>query len=70
MTDAVHTKGGKIYIQLYHAGRATHSELTGGLEPWAPSAIAMRNEKIRQLGNIPYPQPKEMTLEDIKTTQK
>jgi len=36
----------------------------------APSAVAIRGEKIRDLGGISYTTPKEMTLEDIKTTQK
>ena len=70
VTDAVHQKGGKIFVQLYHAGRATHPELNGGHEPWGPSAIAIRNERIYQLNKIPFPAPKEMSLEDIQTVQK
>ncbi len=39
VVDAVHSKGGKILLQLWHAGRATHPKLNGNLEPWAPSPI-------------------------------
>ncbi len=27
VVDAVHSKGSKIFIQLWHSGRATHSKL-------------------------------------------
>ena len=40
ITDAVHTKGGKIFLQLWHCGRISHSSLLGGELPVAPSAIA------------------------------
>ena len=61
----MHKKGSLIYLQMYHAGRATHSKLNGGYEPWAPSAVALRGEKIHQLGKADYPTPKEMALKDI-----
>jgi N-ethylmaleimide reductase len=69
VTDEVHKKGGKLFLQLFHAGRVTHSGENGGYEPWAPSPIAIRGEKVYSLGGIDYPVPKEMTLEDIKTCQ-
>ncbi|CDK25402.1 unnamed protein product [Kuraishia capsulata CBS 1993] len=33
VTDAVHKKGGKIYCQLWHVGRATVAQLIGGIQP-------------------------------------
>ena len=40
VTDAVHAKGGRIFLQLYHAGRQSNSQLQpGGAEPVAPSAV-------------------------------
>jgi N-ethylmaleimide reductase len=54
---------------MYHAGRATHTDLNDGLEPWAPSALAIRAETIQALKGASYPVPKEMTPDDIKTTQ-
>lgn len=39
-TDAVHAKGGHIFLQLWHVGRVSHSDLQPGNElPVAPSAI-------------------------------
>lgn len=39
VTDAVHAKGGRIFLQLWHAGRQAHPANTGGEIPVAPSAI-------------------------------
>ena len=41
VTDAVHAKGGKIFAQLWHVGRVSHTSLQpNGQPPVAPSAIA------------------------------
>jgi N-ethylmaleimide reductase len=46
VTDAVHQKGGAIYIQLWHVGRISHPSLQPhGLDPVAPSAIAPRKQR-------------------------
>lgn len=40
VTDAVHAKGGRIFIQLWHVGRISHVDLQeNGAAPVAPSAI-------------------------------
>ena len=40
VTDAVHAKGGKIFVQLWHVGRISHVDLQpNGAAPVAPSAI-------------------------------
>lgn len=39
VTDAVHAKGGRIFLQLWHAGRQAHPANIGGQTPVAPSAI-------------------------------
>jgi N-ethylmaleimide reductase len=40
VTDAVHAKGGRMYLQLWHVGRMSHSMFHGGQPPVAPSALA------------------------------
>lgn len=40
VTEAVHDAGGKIFLQLWHCGRVSHSSLLGGKQPVAPSALA------------------------------
>jgi N-ethylmaleimide reductase len=38
--DAVHAKGGRIFLQLWHVGRVSHSSFQpGGALPVAPSAV-------------------------------
>jgi N-ethylmaleimide reductase len=42
VVDAVHAKGGIIFLQLWHVGRVSHSSLQpGGVLPVAPSPIAI-----------------------------
>jgi N-ethylmaleimide reductase len=45
VVDAVHAKGGIIFLQLWHVGRVSHSSLQpGGALPVAPSAVAISSE--------------------------
>ncbi len=39
ITKAVHAEGGKIFMQLWHVGRISHSSFLNGELPVAPSAI-------------------------------
>ncbi|MDH3328034.1 MAG: alkene reductase [Desulfobulbaceae bacterium] len=70
VTDAVHSKGGKIFIQLMHCGRIAHElNLPAGACVMAPSAVAASGEMYTDTeGMKPHPVPKVMTGEDIKTT--
>jgi N-ethylmaleimide reductase len=40
VTDAVHAKGGRIFLQLWHQGRTASKDLNGGLVPVGPSPQA------------------------------
>ncbi|MGG0856689.1 alkene reductase [Metabacillus fastidiosus] len=64
VTEAVHAEGGKIVAQLWHVGRLTHHELTGGIPPQAPS-ILKADGLVHRLRK-PYEVPEEMSLDDIK----
>jgi N-ethylmaleimide reductase len=47
VTDAVHDAGGRIFLQLWHAGRVSHSALqSDGRAPVAPSAIRARDTNV------------------------
>jgi N-ethylmaleimide reductase len=45
-TKAVHDKGGRIYLQLWHVGRVSHPDIQpGGVLPVAPSAVLAENQQ-------------------------
>lgn len=65
VTDAVHAKGGKIFLQIWHSGRAAHPALNNGHENIAPSAIAINTEIHTPQGKIANATPREITLAEI-----
>ncbi|MBT4016469.1 MAG: alkene reductase [Alphaproteobacteria bacterium] len=67
ITDAVHAKGGKIYLQLWHMGRLSHQSYQPdeGL-PIAPSAIAANTEVMTpDFQRVPCPAPRALETEEI-----
>lgn len=47
VTEAVHAAGGKIFAQLWHVGRISHTSLqAGGAQPVSPSAILAKGVKV------------------------
>lgn len=71
ITNHVHEKGGKIFIQLMHTGRVSHPyNMEEGSEVLAPSAIGLSGEMYTdQHGMQAYPVPREMSQEDIIQAQ-
>jgi len=67
VTDAVHAKGGKIFIQLMHGGRVGNVvNLPEGAEIVGPTAVTCPGEVYTdKLGMQPYSPPRAMTEADI-----
>ncbi|OYD08250.1 alkene reductase [Paludifilum halophilum] len=64
VTEAVHREGGRIIAQIWHVGRASHHELTGG---WPPqSASPLRAEGRVPRFRKPFDTPEEMSIDDIR----
>ncbi|BAH51335.1 putative oxidoreductase [Rhodococcus opacus B4] len=62
VADAVHDAGGRIFVQLMHAGRLAHpSFLPDGLYPVAPSAIGARAAVYTADGRRPAVRPQPLT---------
>ena len=68
VTDAIHEKGGAVFLQLMHTGRITHPiNLPEGAEMVAPSAIAAKGEMWTDAeGMQPQPTPRELTTQEVK----
>lgn len=68
ITKAVHDKGGKIFVQLWHVGRIGHdSLLPEGEKLLAPSAIQAQAQTFIATGPVDVSEPRAMTEADIKT---
>lgn len=66
VADAVHRAGGVIFVQLLHAGRASHPDLLGGEIPVAPSPIKPTGNVFTPAGVQEYVTPRELTIEEIQ----
>jgi N-ethylmaleimide reductase len=67
VTDAVHAKGGKIFVQLMHTGRVSHvANLPAGAEVLGPMAIGCPGEMYTDSqGMQAHSTPRAMTATDI-----
>ena len=66
VTDAVHAKGGRIFLQIWHGGRACHPLLNDGQQPVAPSPIAITGDEVHTpQGKQPYVTPRELQDHEI-----
>lgn len=68
-TDAVHAKGGRVFIQLMHAGRMSHPDNTPHHRPGvAPSAIAPGTPMFTPTGMQDIPVPRALTTDEVGQT--
>ena len=66
VTDAVHAKGGKIIIQLWHVGRISHPTLLpNGALPVAPSAIKPAGQAFTYEGLVDYVEPRALEASEL-----
>ncbi len=66
VTKAVHTAGGKIFLQLWHVGRISHPDFHNGELPVAPSALNPNEKSYTPEGFKETVVPKAMALDEIK----
>lgn len=70
VTDAVHRRGGRIFLQIWHCGRMSHPDFHGGELPVAPSAVAFAGQiwkagEYGQGGMVACPTPRALETSEI-----
>lgn len=65
MTDAVHAKGRRIFVQLWHVGRVSHVDLHGGEAPVALSAIRAEAKTFVNNGFADVSAPRALEVDEL-----
>jgi N-ethylmaleimide reductase len=69
VVDAVHAKGGVIFLQLWHVGRVSHSSFQpGGVLPVSPSAVPISADLKTMTADgkvVPYETPRALETSEI-----
>ncbi len=72
VSNAVHAKGGRIFLQLWHVGRMSHPDFHNGELPVAPSAVPFEgsiwkvNTETGIGAMVPCPTPRALAKSEIK----
>ncbi len=65
VTDAVHAKGGSIFLQFWHVGRVGHVDMSGGAPPVAPSVVPFEGVVFTKDGWVPASPHRALETEEI-----
>ncbi|MBU0971191.1 MAG: alkene reductase [Proteobacteria bacterium] len=69
VTRKVSPTGTPIFLQLWHCGRASHSDFHNGKAPVSASAVRLEGDGIHTpLGKKAYETPRALTCDEIKAT--
>ena len=69
VVEAVHQSGGRIFLQLWHVGRISHTSLLpNNAQLVAPSAIRANSQTLIATGLAPVSEPVALTAGGIKET--
>jgi len=71
VVDAVHAKGGLIFLQIWHVGRVSHSSFQpGGMLPVAPSAVPIVGNGMLAMTAegkmVPYETPRALETGEVE----
>ncbi len=66
VTEAVHARGGRIFLQAWHVGRISHPSLQpDGALPVGPSAVQPAGSAMTATGLQPFVTPRALELDEI-----
>ncbi|UCH44545.1 MAG: alkene reductase [Nitrospiraceae bacterium] len=69
VTDRVKPTGTPMFLQLWHCGRASHSDFHNGELPVSASDVKLKGDLIgTPLGKKEYESPRPLTIDEIKAT--
>lgn len=63
--NAVRAKGGRMFSQLWHTGRASHVDTTGGAIPVAPSVVTFEGSVLTPGGWVKPSPPRALEIAEI-----
>ncbi|MFT5705907.1 MAG: N-ethylmaleimide reductase, partial [Oceanospirillaceae bacterium] len=67
VTQAIHEKGSKIFLQLWHVGRVSHSKVQlDDVLPVAPSAIAVQGQAFTEEGMLDFETPRALANDEME----
>jgi N-ethylmaleimide reductase len=65
VTDAVHAKGGRIFLQLSHSGRMSHPDIIEGEVPAGPSVVRAEGGGLTEQGYVDFAVPRALDVAEI-----
>jgi len=66
VTDAVHAKGGRMFLQLWYCGRISHPDLLpDNQQPVSASAIKPEGDAVTYEGLKPFVEPRALRADEI-----
>jgi N-ethylmaleimide reductase len=65
VTGAVHAKGGRIFMQIWHAGRAAHPDINQGAGTVSSSSKAIEGDIHTPAGKVPNAVPRSLLASEI-----
>jgi 2,4-dienoyl-CoA reductase-like NADH-dependent reductase (Old Yellow Enzyme family) len=65
VTKAVHDKGGRIFMQIWHVGRISDPSFHDGAAPVGPSPIPANGHVSLLRPERPYPTPRALSTEEV-----
>ncbi len=66
VTKAVHDEGGRIFLQIWHVGRVSHSSFLEGKLPVSASSVAPQGEHFTFEGMKPFETPRALEVDEIQ----